>query len=56
MLKVQNMRGSTFQKKVLHSQNFHVGHSILIHGLTQIQYVGLNWLKHRSPHVLNWRD
>ena len=38
MHKVQNMRSSTFETKLLHSENSHVGHSILIHGLTQIQY------------------
>ena len=34
----------------------HVGRSILIHGLTQIKYVGLNCFKCGSLHVLNWRD
>ena len=31
--------------KSLHSRNFHVSHSILIHGSTKIRYVRLNWFK-----------
>ena len=33
------MRSLTFVTKLLHSRNFHVGHSILIHGSTQIRYM-----------------
>ena len=42
MHKVQNVRSLTFEMKLLHSKNSHVGHSNLIHRLTQIQYVELN--------------
>ena len=41
MHKVRNVRILTSEMKLLHSRNSHVGHSILILGLTQIQYVGL---------------
>ena len=34
--------------KSLHSRNFHVSHSILIHGSTKIRYVRLNWFKRRA--------
>ena len=39
---VRHMRSSTFKTKSVHSRNSHVGHSILIHRLTQIRYVELN--------------
>ena len=34
----------------------HVDHSILIHGSTQVKFVGLNWLKRSSFHALTWKD
>ena len=40
-----------FEAKSLHSRNSQMGHSILIHGSTQIWHVGLNWFKRRSLHV-----
>ena len=39
MHRVQNVRSSTFEMKLLNSQNSHVGHSNLIHGLTQIFFI-----------------
>ena len=45
MHQVWEMRSWTFETKSVHSRNSHVGHSILIHGSTQIrstQHVGLN--------------
>ena len=53
MHQLWHMRSSMFVTKLLHSQNSHVGHSILIHGSTQIRHVELNWINCRSFHVLN---
>ena len=41
----------TFETKLLHSWNSHVGHTILIHGSTQIRHVELNWINCQSFHV-----
>ena len=49
------MKSSTFETKSLHSQNSYVGYWNVIHGLARIRYVGLNWLKLRSFHVLTER-
>ena len=46
------MRSSTFEAKLLHSQDLHVGHLNLIHGSTQIRHTELNF-KRRSLHVPN---
>ena len=40
--------GSALETKSLLSQNSHVGHSILIYGLTQIRYFWLDWFKRRT--------
>ena len=39
MHQLWHMRSSMFVTKLLRSQNSHVGHSILIHGSTQIRYM-----------------
>ena len=46
------MKCSTFETKSLHSQNSYVGYWNVIHGLTKIRYVGLNWFKLRCFHLL----
>lgn len=39
------MRSLTFEKKLLHKRNSHVGHLVVTHGSIQIRYVGHNCVK-----------
>ena len=51
-IRFSTLRSLKFEMKALHNRHSHVGHSKLIHGLTQIRYVGLNCFKHRA---LKWK-